>query len=32
MSERRLAGLEKGLDFVLDRLRAALSEMKGERQ
>jgi DNA-binding MarR family transcriptional regulator len=32
MPERQLAGLEKGLGFVLDRLRAALSEMRGERQ
>lgn len=32
MSERQLAGLEKGLGLVLDRLRAALSETKGERQ
>jgi DNA-binding MarR family transcriptional regulator len=32
MSERRLAGLEKGLGPVLDRLRAALSEAKGEGQ
>jgi len=31
MSERRLAGLEKGLGPVLERLRAALSETKGER-
>lgn len=31
MSERRLAGLEKGLGPVLERLRAALSETKGEQ-
>ncbi len=31
MSERRLAGLEKGLGPVLERLRAALSETKGGR-